>query len=292
VPTEYATIQAAVDAAQPGDTVKVAAGEYHESVVMRPGVCLLGSGAKHSVLDAQGESRTLVDLTGAPGSTVSGFTLRGTVSNATDTCDGDDPFGCSGDWYRAAIYIGGSTWDDPTRDAPPIIINNVIEANDVGVMFYWRSNALLRNNVFVGNTNGFIANHFQDRAVVANNVFFNNTALAIGNQAAYLDIFNNIIVGSAVAIQFEYIQTGYIQCNLFWDNGALQGDYPGAPPRFMIGTDGNVEAEPKFIGVGDFHLQPGSPAIDAGCHKDARETDDSAADLGAFGGPLGSWVDL
>lgn len=292
VPQEYANIQSAINAAFPGDTVRVSAGTYNEALVMRPGVCLLGAGAKHTILDAGGADRTLVDLSSAPGSVVSGFTFRGTRQNE-GCAQPSNPFACSGDWYRAGVYIGGEDWNDPTHDAPPVITNNLFEKNDVGVMFYWRSQAVLRNNVFANNRIGFMANHFQDRALVANNVFWNNTELAIGNQAAYLDIVDNIIVGSKTAVSFMYIQTGYIECNLFWANDVLSGgDYPADADRFHIGENGNISAEPKFVGNGDWHLQPGSPAVDAGCHHQAHEPDGSAPDLGAFGGPLAAWVDL
>ncbi len=292
VPQEYATIQAAIDVAQPGETVKVAAGEYSESVKLRPGVCLLGSGAKHTVLDARGEARTLVDLTAAPGSVVSGFTMRRTVQDA-GCAQPSDPFLCSGNWYHAAIYIGGETWGDPTHDAPPIITNNVFEANDTGVMFYWRSSAVLRNNVFVDNRVGFVANHYQDRTLVANNIFYNNTELAIGNQAAYLDIIDNVIVGSRTGILFQYVQTGFIRCNIFYGNGTNQDDIYLVPPRFTIGTDGNVEVEPRFVGNGDWHLHPDSPGKDHGCHGDAaREPDGTLPDIGVYGGPLAAAVDL
>ncbi len=292
VPSEYATIQAAVDAALPGETVKVAGGTYTESIRMRPGVCLLGSGAKHTVLDAQGEGRTLVDLTSAPGSVVSGFTLRGT-SQPEGCAQPADPFLCSGNWYRAGIYLGGEAWEDPTNDAPPIIANNMFDGNDTGLMFYWRSSGIVRNNVFVGNRVGFVANHFQDRALIANNVFVDNTELAIGNQAAYLDIIDNIIIGSREAIRFEYIQTGHIRCNIFWNNDVNQADTHIVPPRFTIGSDGNVEVEPKLVGNGDYHLTPGSPGRDKGCHGNAAlEPDGSLPDIGAYGGPLAAWADL
>jgi len=291
VPSDYATIQAAVDAARPGETVRVAAGTYSEAITLRPGVCLRGSGARHTILDAQGAAITLVDLSSAPGSAVMGFTFRGTTQ-PTGCADPSDPFGCSGDWYRAGVYIGGTSWSDPTHDAPPVIADNIFDGNDTGVMFYWRSAAVLRNNVFTSNRVAFVANHYQDRALVANNVFVNNTQLAIGNQAAYLDIIDNVIVGSQTAILFQYIQTGYIRCNIFYANGADQADIYAVPPRFTIGADGNVEAEPKFVGNGDFHLQPGSPGIDHGCHPDVIEPDGSAPDIGAFGGPLAAAVDF
>jgi hypothetical protein len=290
VPRDYPTIQGAIDEADPGDTVWVAAGTYTESVQLRAGVCLLGSGARRTILDAGGEGRTLVDLTAAPGSVVAGFTMRG-VAQKTGCARPSDPFACSGNWYSAGVYLGPvdiPAWDDPTIDAPPIIANNVFEGNDVGVMLYHHGIAIVRNNVFARNRIGFVANHYQDRTLVANNVFDRNTELAIGNQAAYLDIIDNIIVGSQLGIRFEYIQTGHIACNLFFGNGANANE-----DRFQIGSAGNIEAEPKLVGGGDYHLQLGSPGKDRGCHKSkVFEPDGSLPDIGAFGGPLAAWVDL
>lgn len=289
VPHDYATIQGAIEAADPGDTVRVAAGTYTESVRLRPGVCLLGSGARGTILDAGGEGRTLVDLTGAPGSAVMGFTMRGVALRPG--CASTDPFDCSGNWYTAGVYLGYSSlfgWDDPTIDAPPIIANNIFAGNDTGVMLYHHGIAIVRNNVFVGNRNGFVANHYQDRTLVANNVFAGNTELAIGNQAAYLDIIDNIIVNSQLGIRFEYIQTGHIACNVFYGNGANANE-----PRFTIGSNGNVEGDPQFAGGGDYHLQPTSPGKDTGCHKGkVLEPDGTPPDRGAYGGPLAAWADL
>lgn len=289
VPRDHATIQAAVDAAGPGDTVRVAAGTYTESVVMRPGVCLLGSGAKRTILDAGGQPRTLVDLTTAPGSVVAGFTVRGVGPGST--CPPTDPFGCSGNWYRAGIYLGNNgvfRWDSPTVDAPPIITANLFEDNEIGVMLYFHGIAVVRNNVFAGNRNGFVANHYQDRTLIANNVFIDNTDLAIGNQAAYLDIIDNVIMNSKVGVHFEYIQTGHIACNIF--HGNLEN---ANEPRFTIGQDGNVEVDPRFVGAGDYHLRPDSPGRDAGCHHDdVVEPDGTPPDIGAHGGPLGAWARL
>jgi hypothetical protein len=289
VPRDYPTIQGAVDDAIPGDVVRVAAGTYTESVKLRPGVCLLGSGAHHTILDARGEGRTLVDLTSAPGSVVAGFTLRGVAPRPG--CASTDPFVCSGNWYTAGIYLGNDgvyPWDSPTASAPPIIANNIFESNYIGVMLYFHGIAVVRNNIFAGNRNGFIANHYQDRTLLANNVFVGNTDLAIGNQAAYLDIIDNIIMNSQLGVRFEYIQTGHIACNVFHGNGANANE-----DRFTIGADGNVEADPHFVELGDYRLAPGSPARDAGCHKGrVLEPDGTPPDIGAFGGPLAEWADL
>ncbi|HEX8113467.1 MAG TPA: NosD domain-containing protein [Kofleriaceae bacterium] len=285
VPGEFSTIQAAVDAARPGDTVAVGPGTYTESVTLRPGVCLVGSGPARTVLDAGGAPRTLIDLTDAPGSMVAGFTLRGVTMPSG--CASTDPFTCSGNWYRAGIFLGGTAWRDPTQDAPPMILGNVFEDNDIGVMLYWRGVAVIRNNVFVGNRSGFVANHFQSRTLIANNVFLDNTELAIGNQAAFLDIIENVIAGSQLGIRFEFVQTGFIRCNLFFDNGADSNE-----PRFALGRDGNLGGDPAFVdpGAHDFHLRPGSPGIDAGCHGDTFDPDGTPQDIGAYGGPLAAWA--
>jgi predicted outer membrane repeat protein len=62
----------------------------------------------------------------------------------------------------------------------------------------------------------------------------------------------------------------------------------------VAGTDGNLAVDPAFADYSDdgdptnddLTLLTGSPAIDAGSDTD---TDGSAADLGAYGGPNGSW---
>jgi hypothetical protein len=192
-------------------------------------------------------------------------------------------------WYRAAIYLGGTDWRDPTQDAPALIIGNVFEDNDIGVMLYWRGVAIVRNNVFHGNRSGLVANHFQSHTLVANNVFLANTELAIGNQAAFLDLIENVIVGSELGVRFMYVQTGAIRFNAFFGNAMNANE-----DRFTIGEDGNVEVDPRFVDpdAGDFHLQPGSPAIDAGRRDATFEPDGTPHDIGAYGGPLAAWAKL
>ncbi len=87
VPDQYETIQAAIDAAEAGDEVLVAAGTYndctHEKemvlhcVIMKSGVSLIGSGSSSTIIDAQGLGRVMLADSCAAGTRIEGITVTG-----------------------------------------------------------------------------------------------------------------------------------------------------------------------------------------------------------------------
>jgi serine protease len=80
-PADYATIQAAIDAALPGDRVAVAPGLYHETLRLRPGVAVEGSGADRTTVDG-GRLAPVAALVDCDASTrLQGFTLTGGQSD-------------------------------------------------------------------------------------------------------------------------------------------------------------------------------------------------------------------
>ncbi len=124
VPEEYASIQAAVDAARPRDTVRVAPGVYSEHVRLKSGIRLEGSGAQYTVLDGRGVSLNLVDFTDATGVEIRGFTFRNVGSATHCTMTWDMYRWCGGNWYAAAIYADGHT------ATSAVIEHNVFERNE------------------------------------------------------------------------------------------------------------------------------------------------------------------
>lgn len=221
-----------------------------------------------------------------------------------------DPFVCGGNWYAAAIY-GDGHWVveldptavqpalDPTVDGPAcsgavaLITQNVFENNFVAVMPYFHTRLIVSNNIFRDNAFAFAANALQDRGVLLHNVFWNNERIAVGISAGYVDVLDNVIGASSTGYWQDYVQQGRLACNVFWQNDAdIAPGIAGEPLRLTLGTVGNVVTDPLFVDVasGDFHLGPGSPAIDSGCNVDGTlDPDGSPVDIGAYGGPLGDW---
>jgi hypothetical protein len=76
VPDDYDSIQAAVDAADPGDRIEVAPGRYAESVVIRKDVTLVAPDGA-TVANDSVASRAGIQVFGPTTPTVSGFTLTG-----------------------------------------------------------------------------------------------------------------------------------------------------------------------------------------------------------------------
>lgn len=88
VPSEYATIQKAIDAASAGDTVLVEAGTYRERVRLKAGVILRSAGedkpgkfglarAEATVIDGEGKAEGEPGVRMAEGGVLDGFTVTG-----------------------------------------------------------------------------------------------------------------------------------------------------------------------------------------------------------------------
>ena len=108
VPTQYPRIQAAVDAASPGDTILVRPGTYAEQLVVAKDLTIRGAAAQVTTiaappalaLDSFGRT-TIVKITGGATVSVTGLTISGPGSTA-----------CAGGTLNAGIWvIGGATLD-------------------------------------------------------------------------------------------------------------------------------------------------------------------------------------
>ena len=133
VPQAYPTIQAAIDAAAAGDTVRVGPGTYNERINFLGKTIVVEStgGAAATVIQPNGGVGAIVimSLTGTQSPVLRGFTVRGGVS----------------DLWAGGIYIAGGS---------PLVEDNVVTGNagclggGITVQF---SAATIRNNTISDN---------------------------------------------------------------------------------------------------------------------------------------------
>jgi parallel beta-helix repeat protein len=205
------------------------------------------------------------------GNTITGNQLSGGNGAAISLRDAGTPL-ISGNTIRNNVTstgFGGGLF--MTGDTTPVISDNLIEANRAasggGGVYSLVSNATVVNNTIANND-------FQFAGMPGAQVLVDGADSGV-------QFFNNIIV--------DRTGSGAVYCGnssnslpAFFYNDVVSFDpsVPGQPPMpgytgscpDMTGSNGNIEADPLFINgtmgypdnAGDFHLQQGSPAIDAG----------------------------
>jgi len=142
VPVDYPTIQGAVDAANPGDTIWVANGTYHERVTLyKDGLSLLGENPKTTIVDS-GFIDQPICIT-ANNICISGFTMRnggrcgiyldrtGNVTLVWNIIANNTSYG---------IYLDNSVTS--------VISENTIENNWQGILLWYSDGNIIYHNEF------------------------------------------------------------------------------------------------------------------------------------------------
>jgi parallel beta-helix repeat protein len=177
-------------------------------------------------------------------------------------------------------------------EASPTITHNIIHGNTAyaGAGIFIFGDPITRNNVIYGNSayigGGVImfGGSLSNNTIAGNDASFQGGAQFGGNVHIVFSpeippsrILNNIIsgAGSGGGITWEGdYQGGVIQFNNVWNN--TPGNYGFADPTTgeftydgradQAGIDGNISQNPLFIDIQahDYHLQTGSPCVNAG----------------------------
>jgi len=77
-PATHSTLQQAIDAAEPGETVRVKAGVYEERLTFKAGINLVGEGRDKVTIRCDAKSGPVLNVTDCSEGTISGLTLEHT----------------------------------------------------------------------------------------------------------------------------------------------------------------------------------------------------------------------
>lgn len=223
VPEDYPTIQAAVDAADPGDTIQVASGTYYENVKVGKSVKLVGVGSEPTIIDGNGTD-SVVYVT-ANNVEISCFIIRNGMLLG----------GGIGGFFPGIYFYqsNGST-----------VSCNVLSHNYVGISVSGSDNILVSGNVVTDNQYGIRLTSSSGNIIVDNVVtqnwlygiylFASDENTIVGNQISYnrmTDSTYGICLGPSSDTNILYhnnvvnnTNQAYENQTNTWDNGA-EGNY-------------------------------------------------------------------
>ena len=211
VPNDYPSLNAAIQAAQRRDTIRVATGKYFERVTLRPGITLEGS---------WDSSFTKRDLSASPsilgGSSMGGFSVMGANNTVIDgfvITGGKAPIIAPDALIGPGIYASGITIT---------IKNNLIMANNAAGIYLHTCNATVLSNIIIENGQAGIFLEKNTSALIQGNKISKNLAAGIsvgGTELSAIKVSNNVLDNNQRAGINAAWATGVIRNNIVYENG-------------------------------------------------------------------------
>jgi hypothetical protein len=226
VPGDYMSIQDAIDAANSGDTVQVAAGVYNENIAMKTGVDVIGESATNTSIVGTASTEGIVRFDDVSNATLQGFSI--TVDTPVQGFD------------RAVVFSG------PSTDQTAVLSNCILYHTQYGIFVY--SNPTIINNTLVGEPDeqGIYISYPATDPVIRNNIITGYS--------------NGIRV-----VQIVTPPQPIIEYNNLWDNTSNYVTYPdqtgnngniSADPEFVDLANLDVH-----LGAGSPSIDTGDPAV-------------------------------
>lgn len=193
----------------------------------------------------------------------------------------------------STIIDGDGTGDvisAPYLDPTAVLDGFTIRNGSTGINIE-RGGVTIVNNIITGNSRGLwmIGSFVYSDPIIKYNLFVGNTGKAIDANNSWADVYNNTFVNNSPGVHSIgfYQPSPYMWNNIYWNNGDdLSGTAAATYSCIQNGDPGtgNISSDPLFVDAdnGEYHLQVGSPCIDAGDTASPEDPDETRADIGAF----------
>jgi len=189
---DFGSLQDAINAASPGDTIEVSSGIFYEHLIVNKSVALIGENSSTSIIDGNGTGTVVTVI--ANSVYVSGFTIQQ-----------------SGE-YRHGVFLDGSS--------NSTICGNIIVDNYYGVWLNNSEKTLVKDNLVHGNMWGI---YLQDSS---NNIIERNIISDHFRQGLHLDLSdNNTVDENIVTNNFEGTYLKSSSNNLLQNNNLTDNTY-------------------------------------------------------------------
>lgn len=194
VPQDYDTIQKAINAADPGDTIQVAAGTYAEHLLVNKAITLKGDNRASIIV---GDGATKIIEVNVGNVKITGFTIQ----------DGEG-------WWKG-IYV--ESWPGPLTGIT--ITDNTILNTHEGMFLSYCTGAIISNNT-IDNTYYGMRLHESDGNTIMNNKINRSRYYGIN---LYSGSENNEIIGNEITngkygILHEYSNSNTLKLNTIASN--------------------------------------------------------------------------
>jgi parallel beta-helix repeat protein len=171
VPEDFASIQAAINNATPGDTVFVHQGIYYENIVVDRSISLIGENKSTTIVDGNG-SGSVITVNGAR-VRVSGFTLRNSGTG----------------WPKSGVQVVGSYLNT--------ISDNLIQNNHIGILIDSSpANDIHRNYIIDTQYGIYILNSRENK--IGNNVILSSARGGGGGGVVFSSSYGNTFEANLV----------------------------------------------------------------------------------------------
>lgn len=209
VPDDYPTVQAAVYAANPGDTVYVRAGTYYENVVVDKPISLVGENAQNTTIDGSGLADALHLV--ADDINVTGFTIRNSLTSPYSGITLEYANYCNISGNNITNNWIGVNLASPCNDNT-INGNNITANNYYGVLLYSSDNNAIGGNNITNNGDGvYVASSSSGNSIAGNNITNNWAGVYLVSYASNTNILrNNITANNGYGVYIASYSSGNI----------------------------------------------------------------------------------